>query len=71
MNDITKPKDIWPADKFVEANPNLFPSENTWPWQLRNRKHNGLSEAGAVLILNGRACIHEPRYMAYLASKVA
>jgi hypothetical protein len=71
MNDIPNPEDLRPAGEFVEQNPHLFPTKSSWPWQLRNRDTNGLRDAGAVLMINGKAYINVPRYMAAMAAKVA
>jgi len=67
-----KPEDIQPGSAVVEKHPHLFPKgEGTLKWQTRNKKRNGLAEAGAVLIINGREYINVPLYLRWLITKSA
>ena len=46
--------------QFLTAFPNLV-TENSLRWQLRNRRQNGLSAAGAVLEVRQRADQRRPQ----------
>lgn len=43
------PTDLTSVTKFLDAYPNLFESEDSLRWYLRDREINGLLESGAVV----------------------
>ena len=43
------PTDLMPVAKFIETYPDMFPSEDSFRWYLRDRDTNGLIESGAVV----------------------
>ena len=45
------PTDLMPVAKFLSTYPNLFESEDSFRWYLRDRENNGLLESGAVIEL--------------------
>jgi hypothetical protein len=71
MPDPIKPEDIVLAKDFAKQYPHLFPHKTSLAHQLRQRESNGLSDASAVLMINGQVYLSVSRYMAAVASKVA
>lgn len=63
------PGDIQLATEFARTHPHLFPHKSTLHWMLRNRNSNGLSESGAVLLINGRTYLVVPKFLEVLLSK--
>ena len=58
--------DICPIDELTQRYPNLFPTEHTARWQLRNRAESGL--APAVVRLGKKHGFIMPRYLAWLGA---
>jgi hypothetical protein len=59
--------DIVSPELLVEENPDLFPKgKGSLDWAIRNRDRNGLSEAGAVILANGKLMLVRPRYLRWL-----
>lgn len=57
--------EIFPASQFPQRHPHLL-SGHRVAWALRNRKANGLSNAGAVFDSPcGELLIHEPKFIAW------
>ena len=48
-NEEILPTDLMPVGKFMTAYPDMFPSEDSLRWYLRDRATNGLLESGAVI----------------------
>ena len=62
--------DIVLASKFCEETPHLFPSgHSSLKSQMRNRKYNGLIEAGAVVKRMGHLFIVKPNYLTWFAGR--
>jgi hypothetical protein len=62
--------DIQLASDFCKENPHLFPSgESSLKSQTRNRRYNGLTEAGAVVKRMGHLFIVKPNYLAWFAGR--
>ena len=43
------PTDLMPVAKFLSTYPDLFETEDSFRWYLRDRATNGLIESGAVV----------------------
>lgn len=63
------PDDFMLAEEFSNQYPHLFPTKDSLPNQLRNRKYNGLTESGAVVKRFNRLFINVPKYMPWFAGQ--
>jgi hypothetical protein len=58
--------EIFPASRFSQRHPHLL-SGHRVAWALRNRRHNGLTAAGAVFESPcGELLIWEPAFLSWL-----
>jgi len=64
LTDLTTPQQL--ASEF----PRLF-NETQLNWIVRRREHNGLSEAGAILKVNGRLYVIRPRFFLWMLNQPA
>jgi hypothetical protein len=69
LSNTVNPDDIVLAGEFSEQHPHLFPAKDSLKQQLRNRKHNGLAESGAVVKRFNRQFVNKPIYMAWFAGQ--
>jgi hypothetical protein len=62
--------DIVTPETFAQQYPDIATPFGI-KWQIRNRHHNGLSDAGAVVVINGKTKLVRSRYTRWLATRVA
>ena len=63
--------DIASPAALAKQYPNASFTETGLRWAIRQRHRNGLADAGAVLIVRGRAVFVKSRFERWLADQVA
>ncbi|MBA1444794.1 MAG: hypothetical protein M3H12_13840 [Chromatiales bacterium] len=63
-------EDIAEPDDLATEHPHLF-TKGRLDWLLRNRERNGLTKAGAVLMVGRKMYIHKQRFLDWFLSHSA
>ncbi len=66
--EISTLDDLVTPEYLAEERPDLFPLKSL-RWQLQNRHHNGLSDAGAVMKVGRKIMLSRSRLLAWISSR--